>query len=407
MNFTNPSPLKTTDTERLHRIDRAKTQCANAPEFIAICGMFYFGQHEIVGDEDGIHTAGTDGETTYWNRDFVDNCTQKQLNCVLVHEMLHCAYRHMHSWVHLFETDPRRANMAADYMVNLKIAECDPAQRIVSWANIPKPAMWLYDTKYKDWDVKRIFASLPDQTQGGGSGGSGQGGGLDQHLQGKAKAMSPDEVRDMVQRVDTALRMSKNMQAMREAGKGSGGLQRDLDDLMETKIDWREVLAEFVNQHAKGADFSTYARPKRRFLASGVYLPTTYGNALDEVVVTVDTSGSIGQEELTMALSDVKAILGACQVHKLHIIYWDDGVAGHETYDLVDDSVVEKTQPKGGGGTAFAPTLAYMKKHGIKPTCMVTFTDGYIGDWGRDPGYPALWVISTNQKAPWGTTVEA
>ena len=119
----------------------------------------------------------------------------------------------------------------------------------------------------------------------------------------------------------------------------------------------------------------------------------------------IDTSGSIGERDLQIALGSVRSILQAFSVEKLHIIYWDDGVAGHEVYSLVDDQVVEQTHPVGGGGTSFAPVLGYLNKHKIRPSFGVCFTDGYIGDWGRDPGWPMLWVVSTDQQAPWGRQV--
>ena len=93
----------------------------------------------------------------------------------------------------------------------------------------------------------------------------------------------------------------------------------------------------------------------------------------------------------------------------MDLIYWDYDVAGHETYEASSlDSLVNATKPKGGGGTRVGSMRRYMEQHGIKPECIIIFTDGYVeSDWGGNnwPA-PVMWCISTKGiKAPFGKSL--
>lgn len=405
------------------KLNAAQVILANDPRFDAISGMLYIGADHIVADGwEGISTAGTDGLNTYWSDKFLDACSVPALCAAMLHERIHNMLRHPgeHSRFYQaggligpipakdasedakrdWQTKQRKLNKACDFVVNGYIASVDPTQQTCKWTAIPQPAIWLLDDKYKGWSVEMVYRDLKDDD------GEGEGG-MDSHGQWvKWEDLDPQQQQQIKDKIDTALRMGKQRQQMREAGQGTNDIDRLVDGLIEDKKDWRTELAEFATAHAKGADFSTYSRPRRRMLAEGLYLPTTYGQAIEEACVFIDTSGSIGEHDLQVALGSVRSILQAFQVEKLHMIYWDDGVASHETYSMVDDQVVKQTSPKGGGGTSFAPVLDYMTKHKLKPSFGVCFTDGYIGDWGREPSWPMLWVVSTDQQAPWGRQVK-
>ncbi len=85
--------------------------------------------------------------------------------------------------------------------------------------------------------------------------------------------------------------MTAAAQAAKVRGRLPAGLERMIDRLLAPTKDWRAVLAEFVVPHA--ADYD-WRRPERRFLDLDLYLPSLAGEQVDDLVVAIDTSGSLG-----------------------------------------------------------------------------------------------------------------
>ena len=167
---------------------------------------------------------------------------------------------------------------------------------------------------------------------------------------------------------------------------------------MKAKVDWREVLREFISNTCKGNDYSTWARPNRRLLGQGVYLPSGISESMDELVIAVDTSGSMGQRELTIMLSEVKAVCDTVKPNRIRLLYWGHTVVGDEVYGVDElDSLVKSTKPKGGGGTDVTCVTDYMTEHNISPQAALVLTDGYLyGGWGNWT-CPVLWAIIDNE----------
>ena len=184
------------------------------------------------------------------------------------------------------------------------------------------------------------------------------------------------------------------------AGKVGSGGDRDLQELLQPQIDWREVLREFIQTTCAGNDYSTWARPNRRYRAAGVYLPSGISEQVGELVVAVDTSGSIGQVELTAFMSEIKSICDTVHPECIRLLYWDTAVCQDEKYAVHElDDLTKTTKPKGGGGTNVECVPAYLTEHGVKPQAAIVLTDGYLGgSWGQW-SCPVLWCILDNRTA--------
>jgi len=117
-------------------------------------------------------------------------------------------------------------------------------------------------------------------------------------------------------------------------------------------------------------------------------------------VLAIDTSGSIGQHELTTFLSEVKGICDTVKPSKVRVLYWDTQVCRDEVYEMDElDTLPRSTKPSGGGGTMVECVPEYMGEHGIKPQATIILTDGYLGNsWGQWT-CPTLWVILDNKSA--------
>ncbi len=377
------------------------------PLFADMSGIFMLGKKEVV---DYVPTACTNGRDELYGTAFVEALSKEELAFVVVHEAYHKMLRQLTTWTKLFEEDASLANQAADYVVNLAITTRDPGGSIVKMPQKDGKPMGLLDRRFAGMHTKQVFDILKQEKQqngGGGSGGGESGGaGLDDHDWAGAKELSKEQQEQLAKEVDQAIRQGQ-ITAQKLHGKGGGNLDRELMDLLNPKVDWRELLRDFVSAVCNGRDFSSWRRPNRRFLADDIVMPSLVSERVDHMVIGIDTSGSIGGPELAKFLTEVKEIAEKVNPDKVDLIYWDAHVAGHEVYNNATlGDLINSTKPKGGGGTDPTCVPAYLDKHGIKPECVIMLTDGYVGQWG-DWEVPILWAICGGNKctAPVGKTI--
>lgn len=379
------------------------------PLFADLSGILMMGKKEVV---DYVPTACTNGRDELYGEAFINKLDDKGLGFVIVHEALHKAGRHLHTWEKLHKENAMLANMAADYWVNLTIIKRDPTGSIVAMPKLDGKEIGLYDRRFDGMNIKQIYDILKREQEergGGGSGGDGDGdgaGGFDEHDWAGAKKLTKEEVETLAKEVDQALRQGQ-IAAQKMHGEGGGNTMRDLDDLLNPKVDWRTLLREFVTATCNGRDFSSWRKPNRRFMSQDIIMPSLVSERVGHMVIGIDTSGSIGGPELTRFLTEVMAVAEQVNPDKVDLIYWDAKVAGHEVYtNATLSTLINSTKPKGGGGTDPTCVPAYLDKHGIKPECVIMLTDGYVGSWG-DWDFPVLWAICGGNKvtAPVGKTI--
>ena len=190
------------------------------------------------------------------------------------------------------------------------------------------------------------------------------------------------------------------------AGKMGSGGSRVIKELLEPKVNWREELREFVTSIATGKDMSSWRKPNRRHLHTGLYVPSMVGETMGPMVVAIDTSGSIGQREVDEFAAELCAICNEVSPESVTLLWWDTEVRGEQRFERGEyEAMRGNLKPAGGGGTTFACVPVYIDRLGIKPEAMVVLTDGYISGWGNKPDYPVLFGITSNVKAPYGVTV--
>jgi len=372
------------------RLGKAVVDIMGNPKYIALAGVLMIGDRSV---DDKVPTAGTNGRDEVYGRGFIETLSDAELRFLVLHECYHKLYRHLMTWRHLYDEDAQLANQACDYVINIKLTDDNKD----GFAVMPK--VGLLDEKYRGMDSAQVFKLLKkdgkdDKSQGQGQ-GQGQGGGMDEHDWEGAKDMTPDEAKELARDIDEAIR-----QGALAAGKlGSGG-DRMFDDLLQTKIDWREVLREFVAITCQGNDYSTWRRLNRRFISSGYYMPSGASEQVGELVIAIDASGSIGGRELAQFLGEVKGICDQVKPEAVRILYWDTKVCADEKYVGADvENIVKTTKPAGGGGTTVTCVPEYMTKHGVKPQAVIVLTDGYLGrSWGTW-ACPVLWCIVGNKSA--------
>ena len=253
---------------------------------------------------------------------------------LVLHEVYHKLYKHLTTWEWMYKQAAELANVACDHVINIKISDDNRD----GWAVMP--ADGCRDYKYRGWDEARVFKDLCDNDSGSDGNGDGDsttgshnaavGRGFDEHDWEGAQELTDDEKRELARDIDEAIR-----QGALVAGKIGDGSERDrFGDLLEAQVDWREVLREFIQTTCAGSDYGTWSRPNRRYLSSGYYMPSGISDQIGELVVAIDTSGSIGQRELTLFMSEIHQICQSLSPERIRVLYWDTRVRGNETYDM-------------------------------------------------------------------------
>ena len=384
------------------RLSKIKIAIMRNPKFALWSGLMTVGKTRVVDD---VPTACTNGRDESYGREFIKRLDDKELAFVVLHETLHKAYRHLFTWRKLWEQDAQITNMACDYVINLQLVDMDKDQQLLAMPMHEGKVVGLVDERFRGMNAKQVFDILKEEEPEGGYGGGG--GGLDDHDWEGAKELSEEQKKQLAKEVDQAIRQGI-IAHEKLVGKGGGGLNRELEDLMHPEVDWKEVLKEFVRSTCSAKDASSWRRVNRRFLGSDVYMPTLIGEKVGHLVIGIDTSGSVGGKELSEFLSEVQGIAQEVHPEKVDLIYWDGRVAGHEEYDgNTVSNIVSSTQPKGGGGTDPTCVMHYLKENAIRPEAIIMLTDGYIGDWGNEWDAPILWTVVRNSKtyAPVGKTI--
>jgi len=404
------------------RVQKAHVKLMGDPKYCLYSGLFLLGKTEV---KDDVPTAYTDGRNTIYGRKFVDKLTDAELCGLILHENLHKAFRHLTTWVELYKENPQLANMACDYVINLMIFDSDP-----QGSSVRLPEGGCIDEKYRGMDAGEVFRLLKEEQQGqqgqqdqqdeqGDSDGQGDGGGtqstqggqsepdsqqgsLDEHGWEQAQEMSAAEKDKLDRDIDQALRQGALL-----AGRMGGKSPREINELLESKVDWRAVMQEFITSFCADKDVSTWRKPNRRWVDKNVYLPSLVGEAVGRVVIGVDTSGSVDARMVCAFLGQVQKVCQSVTPEAIDLVYWDSRVCAHEVYEPDNfDSLLTTTKPRGGGGTSPTCVRDFIKSKNIRPECVLMLTDGYVDSWGEDWGAPVLWGITTkNIKASVGTTV--
>jgi predicted metal-dependent peptidase len=373
------------------RLSKNITAIMGHERYIALAGVMMIGISAI---KDDCPTAYTNGRDEYYGRAFVDDLTDPEFRGLILHENYHKLLRHLITWMWMFMENPKLANMACDYVINLIIY----LENRDGFAVLPKGA--LLDERFANMSAAQVYKILKQEQEENvaeQSKGEGNGGGLDEHDWEGAQEMSADEQRDLAQEIDQAIR-----QGALTAGKVGSGGNRAIDQLLQPEVNWREVLREFITETCRGNDDSTWRQPSRRHLAMGILRPSGITERVGELVIAIDTSGSIGQQELTKCLSEIKGVCDTVRPESIRILYWDTKVCAEEVYGVHGtplEQLTQTTKPAGGGGTMVQCVPDYIQKNNINAQAVIVLTDGYLGgDWGAWT-MPLLWGILDNKSA--------
>jgi len=355
-------------------------------------------------------TAATNGRNFYYNKKFIEKLSVKKLEFLFGHEICHCVFDH---FGRVGSRDRQLSNIAQDYAVNQilvderigeKITEVkicyDPKYRGLAWEEI-------YDQLYEKAekismpDLLKQLGDLLDEhiNEDGSSPGEGK--------EGEGKDGKPGMTKEEAQAIRDEIKEAMIQSAAAAgAGKVPAGIQRMIKDMTEPKISWRDLVRQEIQSIIRN-DYS-FTRPNRKSMHSGAILPGMKEATTIDIGISIDMSGSIGMEDATVFLSEVKGIVDQYEDFKINLWCFDTEIYNHKEFSQDNAEELFEYEPQGGGGTDFEVNWTFMQENGIQPKKFIMFTDGYpCGGWGDEDYCDTIFIVkgNTEAEAPFGQTV--
>lgn len=345
---------------------------------------------------DKVPTAGTNGTWVRYNPKFCEPLTDEELFGLVLHESCHIVMMHM--W-RREGRDPRIWNYANDALINAYI-------KSRGW-QLPKGGVhlsWVREEHSSEYVYNKLKEQQQEQQSKGNGSGDGEGDEDDGMGGGFDGTGDLEDAQDDATRVDMEATIVASAKMAKECGQGSSMIDRVLERVGEPMVRWQDVCRSMMTESC-AADY-TYTRPSRRFIGSGLYLPSLRSDALGGLAIGFDTSGSMGPKECNQIAAEIQAIVDDLQPSFVEVVYCDYAVTHVERFERDDPLVL---RPKGGGGTRFQPVFEHFANTDERYCGMIFFTD-MEGDLREceEPPFPMIWadIGYSHPQEPFGTRVK-
>ncbi|TAM46616.1 MAG: hypothetical protein EPN55_04780 [Gammaproteobacteria bacterium] len=382
----------------------------------------------VEGDPKWCRSTATDAKSLYYNRDYIDSLTFEQTKFVLAHEALHCALAHFARREH---RNKRRWDIACDLAINPALVAdgLQPAPNVLlmdGFADMAAEEIYpfiqenseqephdqhVYDDTQQPPDQPHTtpppgetHASQPKDETGGNAtpnANEPQRSSADPERVGVAQPTSLSATEREALAQQWQQRLAGAAQQAMQAGKFGGSVARLVEHLLQPQLPWRMLLARYLSSMAR--DDYSFLHPSRR--EGSAILPGLRSSHVD-IVVALDTSGSITNEEMQEFLSEANAIKGQVgariTLHACDEVLAPNGPWVFEPWEEVrlPESLA------GGGGTRFTPVFDWVARQDRRPDLLVYFTDAKGEFPDKEPSYPVLWLVKGKTKVPWGQRIQ-
>ncbi len=218
----------------------------------------------------------------------------------------------------------------------------------------------------------------------------------------EVEGLSDAELTQMEADIDSKIMMAAA--GAKAVGKLPVAIEQMVERMKSSQVDWRDVLRRFIG--GDQPDDYTMRKPNRKLYHSArIIAPSIDKIGSGDIVLLVDTSGSVSDNELEHFLGEMNAVSEDMQPQSITVVTFDAKVQTVKRYEQGD--IIETIEAGGRGGTCVSPAFQYVEDNNIDVDNMVVFTDMGIFDYPEPPHYPVLWVSSwdTGPKAPFGETV--
>ena len=214
---------------------------------------------------------------------------------------------------------------------------------------------------------------------------------------------APPDVSAEEQAWDEAMHQALNL--AKAQGKAPGAVEETICDAHRSTLDWRSLLRRYMTD-AAARDYS-WSVPNRRFIDSGLYLPSIRSEGMGTLAVIIDTSGSVDSDALAAFWSEVREVAAEVEPERIVVLQVDAAVQDEEHY--APGELPEQIVVKGRWGTDFRPGFARLAEQGIRPAVCLYFTDLDCDRYPEvEPPFPVVWADYGEgvglwcQPPPWG-----
>ena len=217
---------------------------------------------------------------------------------------------------------------------------------------------------------------------------------------------SPTDIAAEEQAWDEAMHQAASL--AKAQGKLPGAVEETVRGAHASTVDWRTLLRRYMTDAVK-SDYS-WSLPNRRFIDSGLYLPSIRSEGIDTIAVIVDTSGSLPARTLAAFWAEIREVAAELQPERVILLQVDAAVRDAAEYaasDLPDEIAI-----KGRGGTDFRPGFAWLEEQDIRPGVCLYLTDMLCSSYPEtEPGYPVCWINYDKRpedwnREPWGERID-
>ena len=374
----------------------------------------------VVADPQWCKTTATDARKFYYNPEYIEQLSLAETQFILAHEALHCALSHFARREHRVK---HRWDLACDFAINPLLINDGltpppgtlrertfngmTAEEIYPYMedheNDETLDMHIYDRPEEQQTKPNDDPSpLPPQQQEQDAAGQNPQQQADEAQGGAPQPppLSHDE-RDNLS-VQWQQRLAGAAQQAMQAGKLSGDMARLVDFFLQPQLPWRMLLARYMTGLAR--DDYSYTRPSTRRGEPAIF--PSLRSAQVEMIIAMDTSGSIHATEMQEFVTEIDAIKGLLRarvtLHACDAALAQDGPWIFEPWE-------EFSLPRefsGGGGTDFRPIFNWANQQDRSPDLLIYFTDADGVFPMTPPYYPVLWLVKGKIPVPWGQRIQ-
>jgi predicted metal-dependent peptidase len=323
-------------------------------------------------------TVATDARALYYNPAYIAALTLAQVQFVLAHAALHCALGHFARRAHRLR---RRWGVACDHAANLLLID----------DGLKPPEGALANPDFRGLSAEEIYPLIPPEPEKDT---------LDRHLfDGDELEAQPDERAELAQRWQ--FRIVSAAQQARRTGRLADSWLRLVDGVIQPQLPWRMLLAHYLMSAAR--DDYSFQRPPRR--EGAALLPRLASGEVD-LCVALDTSGSIGADELAQFVSEVDALKGQVRA-RVTVHACDERLDPRGPWEFQHwESIELPRELGGGGGTRFVPVFDWIAAAARRPDLLLYFTDAEGEFPPHAPSYPVIWLVKGRGSVPWGERIQ-
>ena len=219
-------------------------------------------------------------------------------------------------------------------------------------------------------------------------------------------AETPVDVAAEEQAWDEAMHQALNI--ARAEGKVPGQVEETVKGAHASTLDWRSLLRRYMTDAAK-SDYS-WSLPNRRFIDSGLYLPSIRSEGIETIAVIVDTSGSLPADTLAEFWAELRELATEIRPESVVVLQVDSVL--QDAAEYAPDGLPDEIALKGRGGTDFRPGFEWLQEKGLQPAVCLYFTDMECSSYPEaEPGFDVVWVNWSHppedwNREPWGERID-